>query len=284
MERVHIPRLPVVGAVMVTGKPGREWLAKQALAAFLAQTYANKRLFIINDGAQALLPRVIPGVVELRPGPGMRLGALRNYALDHIPDDVRYVVQWDDDDWSRPDRLGWQVEQQMRTPNHATVFLYEAHLQLHSGKLFVCRATKSGRGGFPGTIMHPRTGIRYQSTAKGEDTFFVRRWRGGNRLRVLTNPPLLYTRLFHGLNTWHEAHVMRFRTGSREATPQERLYIQQVGEDYRAAAPSNFLENHAVADQLQPGAVLEQEQDGGTSGDLGPAVGPPDVVEEDDAA
>lgn len=220
-------------AVMVTGKPGREYLARMAIRAFQQQRYQAKRLLIVNDGTP-LLAESIEGIRELIVPPGNTLGRLRNIALESMDPGIDLVVQWDDDDYSHPQRLRWQASQKFAKPT-ATVLRYEVHCNLLSGETKLCRPTRQAAYGFPGTLMHPLpTKFRYPEVAKSEDTVFLRAWRDDHRLRVLVNDkiPHLYVRFFHGLNTWSEKHVMGFPAAAMPLKPEIREEVETLRQSY----------------------------------------------------
>src|SRR5690606_35063462 len=92
----------------------RPRLARRAVGCFLAQTYPNAELVIVDDGRVDYGPmlaslggRVPIHYHRLRPEPGRRLGALRNESLDRAAGE--YVVQWDDDEWYHPERVARQM-------------------------------------------------------------------------------------------------------------------------------------------------------------------------------
>lgn len=236
---------PLVCAVMVTGKPGREYLARKAIAAFLAQTYVRKRLVIINDG-ERLLQSHTPSIVEVQAEPGLSLGELRNKAIELMPDDVNYLVQWDDDDYSHPSRIKWQLAN--TPPGMASVLRYEVHGDMRSRAIKLCMPTKMHHYGFAGTLMHPLpTNFRYPAKAKGEDSRFVKQWRENNQLKVIVNTdrPAMYLRIFHGKNTWDAAHVMGFPRAPVPLATTERHRVLTVLDDYINASAKSC--NHRPA-------------------------------------
>lgn len=223
-----------VCAVMITGKPGREYLARMAIESFQAQTYKPSRLLIVNDGAP-LLNAPLDRVRELIAPPGMSLGRLRNFALDNMDRDVRYVVQWDDDDYSDPLRITWQVGQVKGGAQKATVLRFATHCNLHTGEMKICTPTRRIKFGFAGTMMHAvPTPYRYPDAGKAEDTQFTQLWRNSGNVRVLINDrfPTFYVRFFHGLNTWNEKHVMGFPTSGMKLSAVQRATVDRLRARY----------------------------------------------------
>lgn len=90
----------------VTPTYGRSHLLQEMLWCWLAQTYENKRLLIVNDQHNLTIECSVPGVTVINvPERFPGLGAKRNFIAKHIPDDVRYVVTMDDDDLFLPDHI-----------------------------------------------------------------------------------------------------------------------------------------------------------------------------------
>jgi hypothetical protein len=102
-------KMPLVSCVMPTAD--RRRFVPRAIALFLAQDYPDRELLIVDDGADRVEdlvpedPRVRYVALERR----LVLGAKRNLACEQARGDL--IVHWDDDDWSAPWRLRYQVEQ-----------------------------------------------------------------------------------------------------------------------------------------------------------------------------
>lgn len=223
---------PTICAVMVTGMPGREYLARLAMRSFAEQDYPHKHLLIINDG-EPLLSQKQPDITELRLCGGWSLGQLRNYALDNLPDGVQHVMQWDDDDYSHPSRMRRQLQYQGDT--QASVLRYVTHCNIRTGTMRICVPTRRPSYGFPGTLMHNAdTTYRYPEIGKGEDTQFVREWIRDGQLAVVNNTtsPILYVRSFHGKNTWSERHVMGFPHSGLALSHGDRHYVSKLRQNY----------------------------------------------------
>ena len=101
---------PIVCAVMLTRD--RPEMAARAVRCFRAQTYANKRLLILDNGDE---PYPHKGTVDatyyhMRQC-GDSVGQLRNWANQEVRPCTRadVIIHWDDDDWSHPNRMAEQV-------------------------------------------------------------------------------------------------------------------------------------------------------------------------------
>lgn len=103
---------PLVSCIMPTA--GRRAFVAQAVAYFLRQEYGPAELIVVDDGADAvadLLP-ADPRLRYLRLPQRRSVGAKRNLACEAAAGEI--VVHWDDDDWSAPRRLRYQVEELLR--------------------------------------------------------------------------------------------------------------------------------------------------------------------------
>lgn len=194
-----IYRRPLVSAVMITGKSNaRLPMASLAVTQFQRQTYEETELIIVNTGRDALY-RPARNITEIKlPQGQLSLGELRNIALDHASGE--WVIQWDDDDVHHPDRISYQMSHVSGT--QPQVLLYQTRLDLRTGESFCF----SDPLGIAGTILHPRTELRYPAMAKSEDAVFSKSLGA----RPLNNYDRhdIYIRLFHGLNTWDSEHVI----------------------------------------------------------------------------
>jgi glycosyltransferase involved in cell wall biosynthesis len=164
--------LPRISCLMVTRD--RVSLGRRALESFARQSWPNRELVIVTDG-EPRFRRTLERYVEalhldsvkiVVPDDGDRpLGALRNMAMDHCSGEV--VCQWDDDDWSHPERLRLQVEYMLHGGAGACVL--SEHLQLFEDSQFLAwldwsRITDHPPA-HPGTLMMLRESrFRYPET------------------------------------------------------------------------------------------------------------------------
>lgn len=220
-----------VTGILVTGKSAERFpLARRAVVAWQRQLFASQHsLLVINDHPElSLFNGTAPqGIREIRLSQRYTLGELRNIGIDEAKTD--YLVQWDDDDYSHPSRLMWQIEHTQQ--GRASIFQYEIHCDL-TGTIdasFVNNGRSIRTGGFPGTMMWPRkSGCRFRAIGKREDTEFVLALNKACVCDVLPNDPVLYCRCYHGNNTWSQEHVMTPKAGSRKLSNSEQRYVQQL--------------------------------------------------------
>lgn len=99
---------PLVSCIMPTS---RRPLALQpsAFDCWLRQTYANRELIIVAEG----LPEQITSpndrrIRYIQADPSLTTGEKRNLACEVARGE--YIVNWDDDDWSSPERITEQVD------------------------------------------------------------------------------------------------------------------------------------------------------------------------------
>lgn len=101
---------PLVTCVCLTTHPKRAAFLGDALVSFRAQTYPERELLIVNDGAPLVSLVEDVRVVNLPAKlDGWTVGEKRNVGVRLALGD--YLATWDDDDVSFPERLQEQVEQ-----------------------------------------------------------------------------------------------------------------------------------------------------------------------------
>lgn len=180
---------PYVTAIIVTNGQRPDMLA-DAIADFEAQDYNNKYLLVggPHEGADVHLPNELT------------LGQCRNRMLREVWTDL--VIQWDDDDRYRSDRIAYQVSKWK--PGRCVVLGSQRKTNIETGESNVCVRPE----GIAGTILHERVVHEYPIANRGEDQVFMNNF-GQDNIIVCDNDPDIYQRQFHGGNTWNEEHVMR---------------------------------------------------------------------------
>ena len=203
---------PLVSCLMVTAD--RPVLVQRAIWCFQQQTYPRKELVVLDNGTQPiehLLADVPDGSVRyahVTRGPETVIGGLRNRSLDMATGDL-VVPQWDDDDWSHPERLSRQVEALQAGPYDAVV-LQGTLMHVDTPEYFDRPFLGTLKGGVPPTVLHRRDdAIRYPDLRRTSDTHYVNAWQE-RRYRVLPREQShLYVRYQHGGNLWEAEHFLR---------------------------------------------------------------------------
>jgi glycosyltransferase involved in cell wall biosynthesis len=190
--------VPLVSCLMVTSDRPR--LAERAIECFIAQSYPNRELVVIDgsdsdqlqQGVEAIRIRKIK-LQRVRPA-GRSMGELRNLAVQKAAG--QYVCIWDDDDLYDPDRLSVQMSA-ITTLGADACFL--ARLQLWWPARHILAF--SFRRTWEGSMICAKDKMpRYPALHRGEDPpVAYRLWR--SQRVVMLDEPRLYTYVFHGGNT-----------------------------------------------------------------------------------
>ena len=195
--------LPRITAMMVTRE--RVQLAQRAIRSFQNQTYPNKELLILDDDPDDTLYQWVtalndPTITYVRlSNTGKTLGGLRNLAVEKASG--AYVCQWDDDDLSHPNRLAVQLGL-LKLFNASTCLLHREQLWNPAFKQFALSKRRFWEGSFVSTkeSLPPYPDIR-----KAEDSPVIYELVQ-NQAVILLDYPELYTYVFHGENTYEQAH------------------------------------------------------------------------------
>ena len=173
----------------------------QAIRYFLAQDYPNKELIIVDDREGAvsdLLPKD-ERVRYIRLPHKTILGEKRNRAAEEARGEI--IVHWDDDDWSAPWRLRYQVEKLLASGADICgldrVFFYAPsetraweYVYPTGQRPWVYGASLAYRKAFWATHPFPQIGA-------GEDTRFV--WADScAKIHVLKDPHCLIALMHNG--------------------------------------------------------------------------------------
>lgn len=188
-------------------------LARRAVSCFIQQHHANRELVVVDDGTADYRPMLRAAEsfgavkhVKLPATNRKNLGDLRNVALEAASGD--WCVQWDDDEWYHPDRIGRQLAAALASGTGASALKWTLmHVPTAEGLLRFRADTGIAT---PGTLLFRRSDIRYPALARSEDAVFMRETRRRLGLTVLGRESShLFVRVFHGGNTWDEHHFRR---------------------------------------------------------------------------
>jgi glycosyltransferase involved in cell wall biosynthesis len=212
----------LVSCLMVTRN--RRTLALRAIRSFLDQTWEDRELVIIDDSDEDWSDH-LPEDPRIRydhypPSPAT-LGEMRNRSLEKAQG--KWWVQWDDDDWSHPERIERQVESLDKARfgflSQLTFFWPERGIAGYTGRReWECSMI----------VRRDSTGIRYPSQRMGEDTHLFQALKARYPFTVL-DAPELYVRTVHDSNTWDETHF-EWLCRSPDFTPFRREECHEIGQ------------------------------------------------------
>jgi glycosyltransferase involved in cell wall biosynthesis len=203
---------PVVSCLLVTAD--RPNLLKRALRCYQQQTYAPTELVVLDNGDERIEDVVasfdLPGTVRylyVDRGPDLYIGGLRNRALEEATGEF-VIPQWDDDDWSHPERIERQVEELRKGYDACT--LQGTLMHVDSPDYFYHPFIGILPDGVPPTVMHRRdAGIRYPNIRRTSDTDYVNDWMEKRYSILPREDAYLYLRYSHGGNLWEQDHFLR---------------------------------------------------------------------------
>lgn len=198
--------VPLISCLMVTRDRPR--LAARAVECFLAQSYPNRELVVIDGGESDQLQQGIEAISypPIKPHrarqAGRSMGELRNLAVEKASG--RYVCIWDDDDLYDPDRLSLQMSA-ITALGADACFLARLQLWWPARRVLAV----STRRMWEGTLICARDRFPlYRALHRGEDVAVgYHLWRSGRV--VMLDEPRLYTYVFHGDNTTGEAQFLQ---------------------------------------------------------------------------
>lgn len=199
-----------VSALMVTrGRPG---MAMRSILCFLAQSYLQSELVVIDGSEDTSLAQMICTelsdelrrriIYECLPSSNTPLGELRNHSVRRATGSL--ICQWDDDDLYHPDRIAIQIATLQRTS--ASACSLWRHQMLWQFERRVCHSV---RRVWEGSLMCRKDLLPpYPPERRGEDTPVVEQLFRTGRY-ALIDEPCLYTYIIHGTNTFDKEHFER---------------------------------------------------------------------------
>jgi len=255
----------MISCLMVT--LDRLALARLAIRSYAEQTYPNRELVIATNGTESYRSALadyagelgIAGVRVIYPGSGgFTLGALRNISLESARSEI--ICQWDDDDYSHPERLAIQVRHMIAEAAGASFFT--DHLQYIEPEGFLSWIDWSIGGQndglmqlAPGTLMmHRDVRFRYPESGpdarRGEDWMFMESVYASLPIAALKGAGHLYLYRYHGDNTFSREHHLRLCT--ERARPNAQLLqdaarLQEAIRCYPIARPCSVVGREGLA-------------------------------------
>lgn len=197
-------------------------LSSRAISSFLSQNYTNKELIIVHDDGNEFtetisnkFPYENISVYDVDNAP---LGKLRNQSIKYATGDI--ICQWDDDDFSHPNRLSIQVDNLITSNKEAsyiTACMYHMNGEFH----YIDRARghpyiQSWRVVENSLMAFKDTMPLYPELSKGEDTEITNHYIELDTCTTLCDIPYLFCTTYHGDNTWdiehHNKIIQRYRS------------------------------------------------------------------------
>lgn len=238
---------PLVSCLMVT--KNRFELAKTAVDSFLNQTYPEKELVIIDDGECGKLHNWVESlakheIVYIKLKPENRvLGELRNISIQNCSGE--YVTQWDDDDFSHPERLNIQISL-IYIYNADACFLSRHQVILPSERKIFYSSSRIWEGSF---LARKENVPEYPVLSRGEDTPVMEKLFESTR-SIFINYPSLYTYIYHKQNTFGFNHFDKFLKSAVEVFKGE-LFYQKLDKilDENLVDKSEFYARHELDEE-----------------------------------
>ena len=238
----------MISCLMVT--LDRLALAKLAIRSYAEQSYPSRELVIVTDGEESFRSALtlyveelgIAGVRMIYPGSrGLTLGALRNISMETARGEI--ICQWDDDDYSHPERLAVQARQMLAQAAGACFFTDHLQYIEPEGVLSWIDWSIDGRNKgllqlAPGTLMmHRDTRFRYVESGpdarRGEDWLFMEAVYGSIPVAALKGVGYLYLYRYHGRNTFSRDHHGSLRAERSRSNAQLLMDVDILREAIR---------------------------------------------------
>lgn len=204
-----------------------------SIASFLAQTYTDSELLIVDDSAESVEdiipkhPRIRYVRMERLPRPEiyghdgrMLIGAKRNYCCEKAYGE--FIVHWDDDDWQAPGRIADQVAQLEK--HNKAVLTYFNILYWNDVSQVACRC-------FPRSQLRALHGAtfcyrrdwwmkhRFAENGGGEDTMFGQEANRAGQLLLTDAQKFIVVRAHGNDDESKDARGNTCRTSDHMNTP-----------------------------------------------------------------
>lgn len=235
---------PLISCLCVTR--GRTKLLERAIGSFRDQTYPWRELVVVYEGDDADTAGFMDAIgddnirtIEAPPSPGLTLGELRNISVNECRGE--YFCQWDDDDWSHPERLSFQMDVIRKSGLQASILMHWLVFDDASKKAYV-----STRRPWEGSLLCKKSliggDLKYDARRRGEDTPLVTGlFRNGQVFPVIM--PKLYIYVYHGDNVWTKEHWESIISASKSLSDESSLIINDILErKYTGKEASRMLD------------------------------------------
>jgi len=239
-----MPSQPLISCLCVTRK--KPDLLKRATRSFLDQTYKKKELVIVyedDDHSTGDFLDRIPDdkikKIKVKKSKGLTLGGLRNLSVQKC--DGEYFCQWDDDDWSHCNRLEFQMNVIRESKMPACLMIHWLIFDAVENQAYV-----SNRRPWEGSLLCKKSlitdDLKYDDTAKGEDTILIKKLFSKNLIFPVIMPKL-YIYVFHGKNVWEREHWEKiFRAGRKLSAESNKIIKDILNGKYSGEKASTLLD------------------------------------------
>lgn len=187
----------LISAIMPTGD--RLDLAPLAVTCFLRQTVTDSELIVIDDGAESLAPHLPPDprIRHYRNARSVSIGQKCNQACQVAHG--KYIVRWDDDDWSAPERLADQLERLEKSGKAVTGYNTLLYWDMRTAKAYRFQADR--RDFTAGTsLCFRRTWwekYQFMNVRIGEDNRFAGVARAARQIVAVDGGQMIVARQHH---------------------------------------------------------------------------------------
>lgn len=201
-------------------------MLSRVIECFWAQTYQNKEMIIIYEEDDISTAQFVENpnnlsdnirIFKMPATQRMSLGALRNEGISLA--NGEFVCQWDDDDWYHMNRLTCQYYALSQEDCDGCIMTRWLVFDAINKRAYV-----SNRRQWEGSIMCRKDLMQqkaYENISIGEDTAVIDYLVAAECLHLIEDAPGLYIYIYHGGNTWDQAHwayIFECSTALREKT------------------------------------------------------------------
>ncbi len=206
-------------------------MLKRSIKSFLDQTYRNKELIIVYDdddiSTRDFLNKNTDNTIkkiEVKNSNGLTLGGRRNLSVQICGGE--YFCQWDDDDWSHNNRLEFQMNVIRESNMPACVMIHWLIYDSIGNQAYV-----SNRRPWEGSLLCKKSlindDLKYNDTAKGEDTIIIKELFSKNLIFPVIMPKL-YIYVYHGKNVWEQEHFEEIFRSSKKLSSKSTEIIKDI--------------------------------------------------------
>jgi hypothetical protein len=223
---------PLISCLCVTRD--KTSLLNRAIRSFHAQTYMNKELVILYESDDLSTRRFLEPIshshvlkLEVPASPRRTLGELRNLAIHRCHGE--FFCQWDDDDWYHHRRIECQMNAIRESQRPACLMVQWLIFDATQDRAYVSNV-RPWEGSLLCKTSLIADGMKYDDTARGEETTFVYKLLLTDLIATIVMPQL-YIYVYHGKNVWGHDHWENIFSASQALPPESAVIIRDVLND-----------------------------------------------------